>query len=437
MPSLSTAISLALLASGILASPVSIDVVLARRQAASSSKNGKAAYVLTNGEENAIAAVAIRANGKLGKASVTKTGGCGSSTVDAQGKIALPDALVGQSALTIAGQVWVHGGNDNIFAVNAGSNTISMLAISAEDPLLLTPVGTPAALPGTFPNTIAASAKNGLVCVGTTGSKSGISCGTFDTVTGIGQMDALRPFDLGQSDPPVGPTNTVSQTFFSEDESMLFTTVKGDPMVNKTGFLSVFSVQSGAASLSPNASANACGEAVVAGGAPAQLSIEETRSSPPGTAVLFGSAPILGTSPPQIFATDASFGAGILTLSPDMSSTLTAKQAIADQKATCWATISALTKTAFVTDVGINRIVEMSLQDASILNTIDLSKETPDPGLIDLRAAGGFVYALSPGNGTTPAAISVVDVRSKKLVQHAKLGKIGVGATAMGMAILI
>jgi len=60
-----------------------------------------------------------------------------------------------------------------------------------------------------------------------------------------------------------------------------------------------------------------------------------------------------------------------------------------------------------------------------------------DSGLIDLRAAGAFVYALSPGNGTTEAAISVVDLKSKRLVQHALLGKIGVGATAMGMAILM
>ena len=46
-------------------------------------------------------------------------------------------------------------------------------------------------------------------------------------------------------------------------------------------------------------------------------------------------------------------------------------------------------------------------------------------------------YALSPGNGTSEAAISVVDAQSKKLVQHAKLGAIGVKSTAQGMVILV
>jgi hypothetical protein len=307
-----------------------------------------------------------------------------------------------------------------------------MLAISPDDPLKLTLVGKPAALPGTFPNTVAASMKNSLVCVGTTGSKAGISCASFDATTGIGKMDALRPFDLKQSDPPVGPTNTVSQTFFSEDETMLYTMVKGNPMVNNTGFLSVFPIEGGKANNS-----TACGSAMPG---TSIVSMKETRSSPNGTAVLFGSQNIPGSNPPQIFATDASFGAGILTLDSAMTATLSAQQALLDQKATCWSTISPLTKTAFVTDVGINRIVEMSLEDASIVSTIDLSKEVSsaeDPGLIDLRAAGSFVYALSPGNGTSMAAISVVDIVSKKLVQHATLGGIGVGSTAMGMAVLM
>jgi len=308
-----------------------------------------------------------------------------------------------------------------------------MLAISPSDPLKLQLVGRPAALPGTFPNTVAASVKNSLVCVGTTGSRSGISCANFDARTGIGPMDALRPFGIGQSDPPVGPTNTVSQTFFSEDQSLLFTTVKGNPMANNTGFLSVFAVEGG--EMMAN---GACTSKM--GGKSAKLSTKETRSSPPGTAVLFGSQVIPGANPPKIFTTDASFGAGILSISPTLSSTLTSKLAIPDQRATCWTTISTFTNTAFVTDVAINRILELSLTDASMVSKIDLSMEAAsksDPGLIDLRAAGAFVYALSPGNGTTEAAVSVVDLRSKKLVQHALLGKIGVGATAMGMAILL
>ena len=56
-------------------------------------------------------------------------------------------------------------------------------------------------------------------------------------------MDELRSFDFEQTTPPVGPTNRVSEGFFSKDERRLFATVKGDPIKNNTGFFSVFAVE--------------------------------------------------------------------------------------------------------------------------------------------------------------------------------------------------
>ena len=372
---------------------------------------GKAVYFITNDiQGNAVVALPIGSNGMLSKGSVTKTGGAGSIALGGETKQpAVPDALVGQSALTVAG--------NNIFAVNAGSNTLSMLAISPSNPTCLTMVGKPVAIPGEFPNTVAASMKGKLVCVGTTGAKAGISCAGFSS-KGLGQMDNLRTFNIGQQTPPLGPTNTVSQTFFSNDESKLFTTVKGDPAVNNTGFLSVFPVQMGR-------------------NGKATLSMKDTRSSPKGTAVLFGSAPIPNKQD-SIFATDASFGAAILNLDGEQA-TVAASQAIDGQKATCWATISAKTNSAFVTDVGVNRVVEMSLKDASIVKELDLSANG-DPGLIDLKSAGNFIYALSPGNATSGTAITVLDVSggqgSMKQVQHFELSDIAKN-TAMGMAVLL
>jgi hypothetical protein len=259
--------------------------------------------------------------------------------------------------------------------------------------------------------------KNNLVCVGTTGAQAGISCASFNA-QGVGKMDALRKFDIGQTTPPVGPTNTVSQAFFSNDESMLFTTVKGDPAVNNTGFLSVFPVEAGRGMMS-------------------KLSTKEVRSSPEGTAVLFGSAPIPNSQ--NIFVTDASFGAAVLKLDQASQATVGNAQAIDGQKATCWATISEATKSAYVTDVATNRVVEMSLDDASIITQLDLSANG-DPGLVDLKSAGSFVYALSPGNGTTSAAITVLDVSggqgSMKMSQHFDLSGLA-DSTAQGMAALL
>jgi hypothetical protein len=289
-----------------------------------------------------------------------------------------------------------------------------MFAIDARDPTKLTMVGKPAAIPGEFPVTVAASMKNKLACVGTTGAKAGVSCASFSS-RGLASMDGLRPFDLGQTTPPVGPTNTVSQVFFSDDGSTLFSTVKGDPPKNKTGFLASFPVQAGAQKGS------------------SALSQQAIMSSPQGTAVLFGSSTIPGST--NLFVTDASFGAAVLSVDNKGAGTVVGKGVVDGQKATCWAAVSPATNTAFVSDVAANRLVEMSLADASIVGQIDLSANG-DPGLIDLRAAGNFVYALSPGNGTTQAVVTVVDALSKKQVQHFQLQALGVGRNAQGLALL-
>ncbi|KAF2454973.1 hypothetical protein BDY21DRAFT_416562 [Lineolata rhizophorae] len=371
---------------------------------------GKAVYFLTNDAENAVVALPIGADGTLSPGTVTSTEGAGSNALFVPDlEPGAPDALLSQSALTIAG--------NNIFAVNAGSNTVSMMSISPWDPTLLTMVGEPVATPGEFPNTVAASVKNNLVCVATTGAVAGVSCAPFSATGGIGAMDDIRPFDIGQSTPPTGPPNTVSHTFFSSDEAVLFTTVKGDPDVNNTGFLSAFPVEGAGC-----------------------LSREETRSSPDGTAVLFGSTTIPGDAS-TLFVTDASFGAAVLSVDPATAeASAVSLQEVDGQMATCWATISSATGSAFVTDTAFNRMVEMKIEDASIISILDLT-ETGAPGLIDLKAAGEFIYALAPGNGTTEAAITVLDVSggqgSMMLLQNFGLGVVGAGKSSQGMAALV
>lgn len=301
-----------------------------------------------------------------------------------------------------------------------------MLAISPDDPTRLTMVGRPAAVPGEFPNTVAASARKRLACVATTGAVAGISCAPFTAEDGLGAMDGLRPIDLGQSTPPVGPTNTVSHAFFSEDESTLFTTVKGDPAANKTGFLSVLAV---------GEQQNGCGGSATAAAAAAR----DSRVSPGGTAVLFGSQVIPGTG--NIFATDASFGAAVLSVDAAKGdAAVVGRGAVGGQAATCWSAFSAATGSVFVTDVAVPRIVEMGADDAGVLSQLDLSR-TGGPGFVDLGAAGDFLYALSPGNGTTgaAAAVAVVDVSGGRgeaeLVQTFSLDGVA-ASTAQGMAVL-
>lgn len=374
-------------------------------------KPGKAIYIQGNVEDNMVYAIPIGSDGMLHDGTSIATGGSGSNSVDSDGSKAGPDALVSQQAVTIAGNY--------LFAVNAGSNTVSMFAIDEWDPTKLTMVGQPAAVPAEFPNTVAASIKNGLVCVGATGAVAGISCAPFSD-SGIGAMDTLRAIDLKQSTPPMGPTNTVSQVFFSKDEMTLYTTVKGDGMTTM-GFFGSYPVKRACDTRKEKAS----------------VAQQGVRSAVNGTMVLFGSEPIEGTR--DVFATDAAFGAAILSVDPyTKEAKLKAKQEIEGQMATCWSTISPVSKSAFVFDVAVNRIIEMSLKDASIISTLDLTGDmgNQDPGLIDAATAGKFLYALSPGNGTTDSFITVVDVTEMKQVQHFDISGLGVDKNAQGMAML-
>ncbi|KAI1283347.1 hypothetical protein F5Y07DRAFT_349391 [Xylaria sp. FL0933] len=379
--------------------------------------NGKAIYMLSNEKENSVLALPIGKNGLFtpGTATLTSTGGTGMVGVDGDhgNQPAGPDGLFSQSSVTIAG--------NNLFAVNPGSNSVSMFAISPQDPTKLTLVGKPVAVPAEFPVTVAASQKNSLVCVGSSGAVAGLSCSKF-SAKGIEAMDDLRVFDIKQTTPPVGPKGTVSHAFFSEDESTVFTTVKGLPAQNRKGFLAAFAV--GTSDCETGFSVNQ----------------EGMRSTPAGTAVLFGSSTIPGTD--NLFVTDASFGGAVLAnggRSEDAAVkafSVKGKGVIDGQSATCWVAISPATKTAFVTDVGVNRLVEMSVEDATVRKVIDLSANG-DPGLIDLRAAGRFVYALSPGNGSTPAAVTVLDAVTKKQVQHFQVKGMNFGKSAQGMAMLL
>lgn len=66
---------------------------------------GRALYFITNDKINAVVALPINANGQLSPGTVTRTGGAGSVALNSDNQPATPDALVSQSALTIAGNV--------------------------------------------------------------------------------------------------------------------------------------------------------------------------------------------------------------------------------------------------------------------------------------------------------------------------------------------
>ena len=375
----------------------------------STGKVGSAVYIQTNEEKNSVVALPIGSDGRLSMGTVTATGGAGSVALGGNGMPVAADTLFSQSSLTVAGNA--------LFVVNAGSNTLSMFSISEKNPTSLTLMGKPMTIPGDFPNTVAASLKNKLVCVATTGKRSGVSCSSFSMSMGLGPMDSLRSFNLNQTTPPMGPPNTVSQVLFSKDENSLYAMVKGDPGKPGTGFAATMKVS------------ESCGAA--------SLSMDMPHTSViSNTALLFGAALVPGD---RIVVTDPSFGAAILeTSGPMVGLKLSMKTTIPDQKATCWATYSSATGTAFVTDGGVNRLIELNVKDGSIASTLDLSSNG-NPGLLDIEAAGNYIYALSPGNGAeVKPAVTVVDVsggaRSGKMIQNFSLSGMA-GQRSMGLAV--
>ncbi|OCL09746.1 hypothetical protein AOQ84DRAFT_397237 [Glonium stellatum] len=360
----------------------------------------KAAYFISNNAQNTVVALKINSDGTLCDGSITPTGGTGESGISgATNMPAGPDSLFSQSPLMITGNF--------LFAVNPGSNTLSLFSISLNDATKLTPIGNPVSTLGEFPISVTAHPYHNIVCVANSGAKAGVACSTYSR-NGLSQMDGLREFDITQATPPVGPTNTVSQTFFSDDGTQLFTTVKGNPAVNTVGFFSSFPVKNG------------------------KVSMQGIQSSPTDTAVLFGVANIPRSS--NILVTDASFGAAILVASPSGIATTTNILKIANQVATCWATYSPVTGTGFVTDVGVNHLVEV-IPSAGVLGRV-FNSQNGNPGMIDLASNGKFVYALSPGNDTVETAVTVFDVVTREKITEVQNFKVeGAGKSSQGIAI--
>lgn len=367
-----------------------------------------ALYFQTNEADNAIVSVKINQNGTLNEGQLTYTNGTGASEISAATNMTVaPDGLSSQGSVVVIGH--------SLFVINAGDNTVSMFNIDKENPTNITLVGEPASIPGDFPVTVAASHVNNLVCVGTSGTRSGVACAPYSPFVGIGKMDFLRTFDLGQSKIPTGPLNTVSQVIFSDDQSHLLVTVKGDPSLNKTGFLAAFTVS---------------GPCLTG-----ESSVSASRIESPlnDTVALFGLQQIAESN--KYFVADPGYGAAIISVDEKTdSSQLLHKQVIADQQATCWVTISPESNSAFVSDPLVNHIVELSLVDASIISVLNTTSANDASGYTDLTASGKFVYALSPGaNGAEIAVLSVGQGQSNSIVQSFNAGS-WAGSSSQGLA---
>lgn len=367
-----------------------------------SVQTAKAVYFITNTEENSVVSIPIGSDGLLTDHGVTftETGGRGLGGTGATGAPAMPDSLFSQGAVTIV--------DDLLFAVNAGSNTVSLFEISSEDPCKLTLIGSPKSTGGEFPVSVTYSSELKIACAANGGAVDGVSCFSVSRKTGLSILDAApRPLGLGQKTPAMGPTNTIGQVSFSKDSRSLLVTVKGTPAINNTGFIAVYPVVHGSVSYTP------------------------IKSSPHGTSLLFGIVPLDNE---LVIAADPSIGAATLKIDPySYIATSDPLIPVKNQTAICWTAYSSKVGSAYLADGGQNHIVEVDPKTGEIIT--DLKLTNGNRGMFDEIVGGDFLYALAPSvNGTH---ISVFDISggrgSIKEVQNYEVEGLASPGLVMGL----
>jgi 6-phosphogluconolactonase len=253
-----------------------------------------AVYVLTNQVENAVAVLHRSAQGALTPAGEFPTGGAGDPVPPGGGGPA-PDPLASQGALILG------RGNQLLFAVNAGSNQISVLKIrgSALDLVDVIDSG------GTRP--ISLTLHEGLLYVlnaGGTPNITGFSVGDDGTLTPL--ADSTQPLIGGAAADP-------AQIGFSSDGELLVVTEKAGNRLNtyiidENGFPGA-PIDNPSNGMTPFGFAfNNAGTLIVSeafGGAPNQSAVSSYTVSEDGVlSVISGSVPDLQTAACWIVTTN-------------------------------------------------------------------------------------------------------------------------------------
>jgi len=326
-----------------------------------------AVYFMTNEPSgNFIVGSEIGSDGKLTFKDAIWAGGQG-----AHGNSTGPDALFSQGSVKVAGQ--------HVFAVNAGSSTVTMFAINPSNPAQLKMVGQPVGSGGDFPMSLTVSSQTGQVCVLNGGTANGINCFNQDSKLGLVQMNnTQRSLDLNLTTPPSGPANSVSHILFSEDGSQLLASVKGSP--TDPGFIASWDVDSQTGA----------------------LSADFVKSQPaPGGALPFGMAIIPGKN--AVLATDPASGFDVFDFnnltSGGASSTI---NVVKGEKAVCWAAFSNKTGNFYLTDIGTGMVTEVNVDgnlQSSIVNQYPQGNgsSTLDDEVATINGQD-FLYVLAAGN---------------------------------------
>jgi hypothetical protein len=288
-----------------------------------------------------------------------------------------------------------------LFTVNAGSNTLATFNIPEHDPAHPVLMGEPVDTVGTTPNTVAYSHKHKIACVANTGTKPGVQCFSVSISDGINPVGGLRPLPvMNQTNPILGPPNTVSNIVFNPSEAALFVVIKGDGMHN--GYFYAYKVEHGAVSE----------EAVVS--RPENLPIPFTMS--------------FSNDYFALVATPA-YGAAFVSVSEDLQVTTDTILNITTQKATCWTARSADTGSAYLLDAGVANVTAVSTDTKAITRTLPGYEQ--GKGNFDGIVSGSKLYVLQAA-----PAVAVFDLKGPSYSpQVINLNGLGNRASWTGMAV--
>ncbi|EWC48331.1 hypothetical protein DRE_02100 [Drechslerella stenobrocha 248] len=361
-----------------------------------------ALYFQTNtpGKDNEIISLPILRNGAVGRPYRYKTGGKGCS---------LKVAGEGDKTLFSPGQNTVVVGRNNLFAVNSGSDSISMFEINPENPVEIRPVGGPVSSGGNKPVALAFCEQHKLLCVANAGASDGINCCRVNGWKGLHCPEkSLRKIRTPNGDKPTPQSTSPKKAKPTGEKEVTAKTSVPKVAVTKepVGQISDMMFTHDGKNLiviSKSATASIIDVFPVTKGRVCQTRVRSIIKDAPK---LFGTIQVCET---EFFATDGSFGIAKLSFDPKtLKFTLKNQniQKIDFQVITGPIAISVEQRSVYVGDLKINRVVEFDIKTGNRAG--EESFNTAQPGNSDIVIGGDFLYTLSPENKLAAGDTSMI-----------------------------
>ncbi|CAF1521943.1 unnamed protein product [Adineta steineri] len=337
-----------------------------------------AVYTMSNGADmNQILINCLDVNGNLKIIDSINTNGTGVNTTNI-------DPLYSQGSLTVY--------SNYLFAVNPGSNSLSMFLINPSDGTQLTLLSVQSTY-GLFP--ISVTVNNMYACVLTGGSITGIRCFNYNSsgLFLISSFDRNLTSYISQTIPPNGPPQTMSEILFSTDNLALIISVKGS---NTTypGYLLFYTLSTNMTIL-----------------APYPTKITPTNGALPFSMTLVGMNGLLITDPGANGVLTLQYSSTAGMISNSMFTPINTSLA----SALCWSTYSPNIGNYYVIAAVTATIVELNINMNSMTNPVQIIQYYPLPN--NTGALEATVVSLSGKDylyilGTTSHVISGYSLNS-------------------------